>query len=246
MIHPSIASAAAGPGGVPPRRSRRRAPRVVSAFLALAVAGCATGGGVQVVGTVPDPDALVRRLQEATRPEGSRQIFFRWRIAEEGVRLDGDGVTRVEAPYRARLDLFLDNGEAAGRTILVDDDLALPVSLPGGILPPPDMLWGSLGVFRLGEGTEVLGGDELAGGGVRLRARLASGDRVHYLVRDDRVLQVEQLEGETVVKRVVMRYDDGAVPLEAVYRDLAAFRELTLTRVSVEHVDAFPSSIWRR
>ncbi|MDT8341620.1 MAG: hypothetical protein RQ751_08935, partial [Longimicrobiales bacterium] len=172
-------------------------------------------------------------------------VTFRWRIAEEGVRFSGQGVARSEPPYRARLDLFLDNGEAAAVAVLVEDELRLPVAFPGGIVPPPPLLWGSLGVFRLPPESELLGGDELEGGGRRLRARLASGEVVRYRFRGELLEAVEVEERGRVVQRLELERDGGAVPVEAVYRDLTAFRELVITRESVEHVGPFPPHIWR-
>jgi len=228
-----------------PHFVRRPCPGVLTLAGLLALSGCAGGGTPEVVGPVADPETAVRSVEVATALEGSTRILFDWHLTEEGVRVGGRGVARIEPPDRARLDLFLDNGEGVAAAILIGDDLTLPVSLPGDILPPPALLWGTVGMVRLGAGVSVLDGQELADGGRMIRTRLPTGEGVIYRVLDERLQEVSQTEGGTVVKRLAATYDDGdRIPAEAVYRDLAAFRELTLTRERVEYVDGFPSDIW--
>lgn len=229
-------------GGSAPAGALRRAG--LAALLA-ASAACGAGAPVPPLAPVRDAAGEVARLQEATRVQQPTLIVFQWRIAEEGLRLSGRGVARVEPPYRARLDLFLANGEAVAVAVMIDDDLRLPVTLPGGILPPAPLLWASLGVFRIAPDSELLGGGVLEDGGRILQARLASGEQVRYRFARDGMRQAELLEGESVVKRVGLTQDGSSVPAEAVYRDLAAFRELVITRESVEHVASFPPDIWR-
>jgi hypothetical protein len=55
---------------------------------------------------------------------------------------------------------------------------------------------------------------------------------------------MERLDGETVVERVELDMDEDRYPAEAIYRDLTAFRELRLSRASVERVEPFPPDIW--
>lgn len=228
-----------------PRRWLANARRGIGVSLLAALWGCGGRAEPGVVAPVQDPRGAAESLEEATAVRQPTLILFRWRMAEEGLRLSGRGVARVEPPYRARLDLFLENGEAVAVAVLVEDDLRLPVTLPGGLLPPAHLLWGSLGVFRVWPGTEVVGGEELAGGIRQIRMRLAAGDEVRYRFADEAMRSVELLERGSVVKRVELKQDGVSVPAEAVYRDLAAFRELVITRESVEHVASFPPDIWR-
>jgi len=229
-------------------RGGRRSVWAVALVLAgvASVAACASGSGVATVAPLPDPGSSLDSLQSRTEPESPARIFFEWSLTEEGVRVSGRGVARVAPPDRARLDLFLSNGEAVAGAILVGDDLTLPVSLPGDILPPAELLWGTIGTIRLGAGAEVIQGDELQDGGLRLVARLPDGASVRYEVLDGRVRRIEQLTaGGTVVKTLVARHEpEGRVPAEATYRDLTAFRELILTRDGMEDVDGFPADIW--
>ena len=209
------------------------------------MAGCGGGGpAAEVVAPVPDAPALSRSLQEATAVERPQVVIFRWQITEEGLRAGGQGVARIAPGYRARLDLFLENGEGVAQAVLIGDDLRTPYTLPGGILPPANLLWGSLGVFREWPGTEILGGEELEGGERRILTRLPDGHRVDYRFRGDQMTSAVLRRDGTVVREIRLERDEGRIPVQAVYRDRTAFRELTITRERVEYVESFPDDIW--
>jgi len=179
------------------------------------------------------------RLQEPAR------ILFEWSLTEPDARFNGRGVARIEPPYRARLDLFLPNGETIARAALVDDDLRVPAGVRDGIIPPPHLLWGVLGVFRPGVGAALLGVDEDDGAGLQMRYGYAGGTQILYHLAGQRVEEVERLEGGHVVQQVsLVLGSDSRYPAEAVYRDLAAFRELRITRESVDTVEPYPPDIW--
>jgi hypothetical protein len=132
------------------------------------------------------------------------------------------------------------------RAALVDDDLRLPEGTPAGIIPPAEMLWGTLGVFRPGRDSQLLGGEALGDGRVRLRYRRLDGIELRFTIGGGRIEEVERLRQGQVVERVVMTPGDrDRYPAEATYRDLAAFRELKLTRERFEEVEAFPPDIWQ-
>lgn len=183
------------------------------------------------------------RTEFATKLERPRRILFDWAIRESALRLSGSGLARVEPPYRARLDLFLGNGERAAAAALVDGDLRIPTGVASQVIPPPHLLWGTLGVFRPGYGVALLGGETVEGR-LRLRYRLDNGDEVHWYMRDRRVEQVDVLRAGSVIQDVRLELDDTGIPMEAVYRDLTAFRELTITRREVEDVEPFPPDVW--
>lgn len=165
-------------------------------------------------------------------------------MSEPGLRASGRGVARMEPPFRARLDLFLENGEAAGRSALVGDELRLPVDLPLEIVPPPHLLWGVLGVFRPEVGS-FLAGAEQVDGQTRIRyLAQGQGAEVRYTLRAGRIEQIEALRQGTVVQRVVLERDALGVPATATFRDLVAVRELRLTRTSVQQTEPFPPDIW--
>jgi len=216
------------------------------ALLAPFAAGCATPPPPPEP-VVPEENIEDRALvaEATTQLEAPLRVVFDWSARElSGARISGAGVARAEPPYRARLDLFLDNNEAVAQAALVDGDMRLPTGLPDELLPPPHLLWGTLGVFRPGRDQTLLGGETI-GGVLRVRYRLEDLTEIHYQVSGGRVLGVERLRSGTVVQRVEMEYSDSEqVPTRATYRDLAEGRELVIDRTSVERVEPFPPDIW--
>ncbi len=225
----------------------RRVRRRVAALGAVTVVAAACAAPAPPPPVEPAVNVEERALvaEASTQIEGPVRVVFEWSARElSGARLSGAGVTRAEPPYRARLDLFLDNNEAVAQAALVGGDLRLPAGTPEDLLPPPHLLWGTLGVFRPGVDQTLLGG-EVVEGALQIRYRLADASEIHYRVAGDRVLGVERLRGGSVVQRVEVEYSDGErVPSRAVYRDLAGGRELVITRTTLEHVEPFPPDIW--
>lgn len=197
--------------------------------------------------TGPDADVGAEALaaEERTRPGRPTRLVFRWRAREPGFRGSGMGMARIEPPYRARLDLFLDNGEAAAIAALVGDELRIPRSLPTELVPPAPLLWAALGVFRPGTGAEMLQGT-IERGTMDVRYRLAGGGEVRFRLRDGALVDAELLESGSAVQRVFVSGTDrhAVYPAEATYRNLSDYRELELALEAVEHVDPFPSDIW--
>lgn len=226
------------------RRSRQCAAVVFPALLA--TAGCA-GSGLRSAPALPrsDLDAQVRIASEASRIDRPVQLTFAWRAREPDFRDSGFGVARVEPPDKARLDLFLDNGETAAIVALVGDDLRVPPSLPLELVPPPALLWAAFGVFRPGAGVEVLEGRR-ANGAMELRFGLPGGDLLRYRMRELAVGEAAVLRDGEEVERVVVAGpgEASAYPAEATYRNLRDYRELELKLESFEHVDPFPPHIW--
>lgn len=216
----------------------------LAAVVILALPGCAPQQP-KVVAPVLDPEQLALALEDQTSLQESIRVVFVWELNEGGIRVKGRGVARIEPPYKARLDLFLGNGETVVRAALVDGELRLPPGAPEGILPPADLMWGVLGVFRPQFGIELMGAERVDSAEVRLRYRYADSRDLYFSVVAGRVRTVEVLEGGRVVERVEVGLDDGSrYPAEATYRNLAAFRELKLTRESVERVESYPPDIW--
>ena len=219
--------------------------RMVPVLTAVLILGACGGQRPAVIGPVNDAEALAVQLQYETSLETPLRIVFDWHLNEAGQRVEGRGVARIEPPYRARLDLFLDNGETVISAALVEGELRLPVGSPTEILPPPDLMWGTLGVFRPHQGTRLLGGDRLEGEARRLRYTYDDGTELHYHVTDKLLKSLEIVEGESVVQRVLVDLDgDGGYPVEATYRNLADFRELRLVRESLEIVTPYDPDIW--
>lgn len=226
-----------------PRTLRRR----LSILLlpgATALWACAPPPVVYVM-PAPDPEQVALALEDKTSLREPVRIVFEWQLNEAGVRVRGRGVARIEPPYKARLDLFLGNGETVVRAALVDGELRLPPGTPEGILPPADLMWGVLGVFRPIFGIELLGADRLEGDALDLRYRYADGRDLRFRVEGGRVRSVETVQDGRVVERVELGLEEGSrYPVEATYRNMAAFRELKLTRQTVEQVESYPPDIW--
>lgn len=225
----------------------RTAHRPFVTLLLAGVSAQAACAPTPVVYVSPPPNAeqVALALEDKTSLTEPVRIVFEWQLNEAGVRVKGRGVARIEPPYKARLDLFLGNGETVVRAALVDGDLRIPPGAPEGILPPADLMWGVLGVFRPLLGTELLGAERLDGEAVQLRYRYADARELRFRVVGGRVRTVETLQGGHAVERVELGLDDGSrYPVEATYRNLAAFRELKLTRQTVEQVESYPPDIW--
>jgi hypothetical protein len=211
--------------------------------VALVVAGCARRR-VVVVAPALDANQTALALEDYTSLEEPLRIIFDWELNEQGVRVDGRGVARIEPPYKARIDLFL-GSEPILKAALVNGELVMPPGMPDDILPPPDLMWGVLGVFRPEYGAELMGGDELEGGTTRLRYRYADGTELHYQTQDGILKRLELIDGGSVVQWVEIDLEEnGRYPVEATYRNLAEFRELKITRDRLDRVETFPSDIW--
>jgi hypothetical protein len=217
--------------------------RAVLPLVAL-LAAC-TPHGPAVIGPVGDPERAAAELRAVTDVAEPLRIVFDWELNDAGQRVEGRGVARVEPPYRARLDLFLDNGESVVSAALVDGELRLPPGSPEDILPPPDLMWGVLGVFRPIGDTHLIGADRLEGEGLRLRYGYDDGREIHFGVMHGLLSSLELLDGGHVVQRVdVAPEREARYPTEATYRNLAAFRELKLVRESLSVVAPFDPEIW--
>ena len=198
-----------------------------------------------MIAPIPDAPGAASVVSSRTGLQEPLRIVFAWQLNEGGQRVQGRGVARVEPPYRARLDLFLHNGETVVSAAMVEGDLRLPPGSPDDILPPPDLMWGALGVFRPHVGTTLLGADQLEGEAMRLRYGYADGRELHYQVVEGSLTMLELVERGRVVQRV--RLTPGRAdryPVEATYRNMADFRELTLERESLQIVGSFDPEIW--
>lgn len=229
----------------PPRPSGRRI-RTIGFVCALGVllAGCGPRRAA-VIGPVLDAAATATALERRTELREPLRIDFDWALNEQGRRLRGVGVARIEPPYRARLDLFLDNREGILSAAVVDDELRLQAGAPDDILPPIDLLWAALGVFRPVYGASLEGGDRLEGSAERLRYRQSDGHELHYELSDGRLSAVELLEGDALLQWVRLERSTGArFPERATYRNLQEFRELKIERTALAPAGPFDPRIW--
>jgi hypothetical protein len=230
----------AGPEGHPYLRLRARASLAILGVLAACSAAPPPAPAPPL-----DVEQVATTARTLTSLDQPTRILFEWSMSEQGGRFGGRGVARIEPPYRARLDLFLPSGETIARAALVGDDLRIPAGVPDGIIPPSHLLWGVLGVFRPGNGAALLGAEDRGEEGIQMRYGYEGGKEIRYLLRGRRVHEVELLQGGHAVQRVSLELEPEArYPAEAVYRDLGAFRELRITRESVENVEPYPPDIF--
>jgi hypothetical protein len=220
------------------------APRLPIVLVVTSLAVGCSGRQITVIGPVPNADGAAATLTQDTRLQEPLQIVFAWRLNEARQRHEGRGVARIEPPYRARLDLFTMDGETVMSAALVDGELRIPPGSRDDILPPTDLMWGTLGIFRP-HGVRLLGGDVLEGDAMRLRYAYEDGTELHYQVMAGLLNSMELLEDGHVVQRVeVDMAGDGRYPVEATYRNLTAFRELTIVRESLETHEPFDLMTW--
>jgi hypothetical protein len=229
----------AGYGSARPVRVDRALRRLyVSALIAVLGAGCA--GGMDTGGT-PDPLAE-QRLEAATTPVRRAQVTFDWSMADRDARFSGRGVLRVDSGYRARVDLFGPRGETLAAAVVVDGVMRVVPDAAATMLPPPALLWASLGVFRR-PADAPLTGTSLSGDEVRL---VHTRDRTVWSFRfaGDRLRATEWTDG-TGRRTVELSGDAGVgMPAVAEFRDWTEFRELTLRVTEVEERAAFEPDVW--
>ena len=191
-------------------------------------------------------------LEAAAAPSDPAQLTFAWRAREPDFRGSGLGIARVESPYRARLDLFLENGETAAVAALVDHDLRIPPGLSATLVPPPPLLWAALGVVRPGRDARLARATRNPDGH-RLDYTLESGLELRFEIgpgpdpaTPGHLRRAALLHGGAVREEVTLDrpVSAGRYPGRATYRNRAEYRELVLTLEMVEDADPFPSAIW--
>lgn len=213
--------------------------------LLLVAVGCAPAA-VQTPDAGPPQPQLARQLMESSALDRPLRLVFSWNYTEENARFSGRGATRVEPPYKARLDLFGPRGETYLAAAAVGDELRLPAGMAPSLramVPPVALLWTALGVLRAPEGATLAStqqrGDTLVIGYTREQERWsfrAVGGRLQY---------AEWIGPQSGRKTVELRGSAAHnLPAVAVYRDWPAFRELTLTLDQVNEVTSFPEDTW--
>ena len=214
--------------------------------LVVLLAGCASTSNVPPAHQTPLQPQLAQQLIDSTAVRRPLHLVFSWTYSDESARFAGRGSTRIEPSYKARLDLFGPRGETYLAAAAVGDELRLPPTLPAGlasIIPPPALLWSGLGVLRAPEGASL----ELTHqSGDTLTVGYGRGEE-HWRFRSiGGRLQYAEWNGPNAGRRTITLRGTGAhgLPAVAVYRDLQAFRELTLTLEQVNEASPFPPDTW--
>jgi hypothetical protein len=239
-------------------RGRRNSYRTVitemqvgraSIFLIAALLGSCASAGLppEPPGQSAPDSGVAQAVIDSTTLRRPLHIVFAWTFTEQNARFSGQGAARVQPPYYARLDLFGPRGETYLAAAAAGDSLRLPPALNPAmraVIPPVALLWSALGVLRAPEGaaldlTRQAGDTTVVGysrGDERWRFRAVRGK-----------LQYAEWNGPDAGRRTVELRGVGAqgLPAVAVYRDWAAFRELTLTLERANEVAAFPPETWQ-
>lgn len=211
---------------------------LLAATLVVVTAGCAASAGGMGV-----PDQQVEaRLEAATARAQRARVVFDWNMTDRDARFSGRGVLRLDSDQRARVDLFGPRGETLAAAVVEDDAMRVVPQAAASMLPPPALLWSSLGVFRP-PADAPLTGTRAEDGSVTLEyAR----DRTQWRFRfeDDRLRAVEWTDGAGRRSVELTGTADLGFPDQALFRDWTEFRELTLRVTEVEESAAFEPDVW--
>ena len=222
-------------------RALRMCPLYAAAMLALA--GCATTPPAEEARPI-DAGQLAASAERASELDAPYRVVFNWSLNEPGMRLQGQGVARLEPPYRARLDLFNGSGERITAAALVNGEVRMPADLPS-VLPESTLVWASLGVFRPTSGMWLAGGSWRSDGAAELRYLPSEGSELLVRLERSRIRDIEVRAGGRAVEDLRLTLGNGErFPRQATYRDLRNTRELRITLESVEHVESYPTHIW--
>jgi hypothetical protein len=197
----------------------------------LAVTGCAPK--VSPLRGSPAP----ARLPTAELPPGYRKVVFTWSYRDPDFALRGDGVARIAPPDSVRLDFFIGGGLGGGWATLIGDDVRTSgQSSVRKILPPPPLLWATLGRLRL----PVLPDTTVRVDGDTLRADIGRDPRWRSTFVNERLRRLELIDGDRLEQRV-LRDTSGNVR----YDHPSRRRTLQLWVKRVEPVSDLDVAIWR-
>jgi len=212
--------------------NRSPSTRHLGALLELLTLGCAPRAAP--LDGAPAPARL-----PTAQLTGAQRIQFRWSYDDGSLIGRGEGLARVAAPDSARLDFFMDGGLGGGGTAFLLGD---SVDAPGGdfvrrLLPPPALLWASLGRLAVPAAADTTARTD----GALLRADIGR-DPVYRVTFDGAALRrVERIAGGRL-QEWVTRTSNAVVE----YRHETSGRRLVLEITRQERVEGFDASIWSR
>ncbi|MEO7996737.1 MAG: hypothetical protein ABI852_04785 [Gemmatimonadaceae bacterium] len=190
-------------------------------------------------------------LPATALPPGNRQMSFTWKYKDD--TFEANGVVRVAAPNRARLDFFLKNGIGGGMAILDGDSLIIPgIDLVRRFLPPLPLLWATLGRLAVPPTPDTIArmdGDTLRAdlGGFRDSDGARDGSRVWRVAFAGKVLtRVERIDKGKVQEWVYRALNDQAGTGELRYMNEGGRRSLSISVSETRTVEAFDDAIWRK
>lgn len=188
--------------------------------------------------------ALERSTITATAQRTPLQLVYAWTLQERDGRFSGKAAARVEPPDRARLDLFGPRGDGYLSAAVVGSEVRVPEGFraQAGVVPAPALLWTALGTLHPPEGARLTSAGR---SGDRTQLDYARGsEKWHFDVVSARLRHAEMETGAH--RYTVDLKGDGplGLPKQAVYRDYADFRELTLTLDQAHEAQPFPPDTW--
>lgn len=218
-------------------------PTIAVLLLAVACRSSSSAGDLPV--PRPQAEEIALGAMEGTQPQEPTRIRFDFRVKEADLRFNGEGLARVEPPYRVRLDLFSGGGETIFQAALVEGTLRIPPWAPRELAPPPALLWAALGIFRPDPDLSFLGGRTGKGGDVTLSYGGEDDLELRFRIEGGQLVRAELHREGHLLEEVDLSHDEstGAVR-ETVYRNRALFLELSFFLQSVDNVESFPAAIW--
>lgn len=180
-------------------------------------------------------------------------MSFTWKYKDDTFEANGDGVVRVSAPNRARLDFYLKNGIGGGMAILDGDSLIIPgIDMVRRFLPPLPLLWATLGRLSVPPTPDTIArmdGDTLRAdlGGYRKSDGSRDASRVWRVAFAGKVLtRVERIDKGKVQEWVYRTLNDQSGTGELRYMNEGGRRSLSISVTETRTVEAFDDAIWRR
>lgn len=203
---------------------------LTAALGAAAVAACASS--LETGPPIPNSAAVADSAGSFPGGRTTTLLRFRWEYADERGNVRGQGAGRVNPPDSLRVDLF-SSGDVSLGVALASGRLSSTGRIEGVRLPSSPFLYAMAGVFRpTREEPESAYSTER---GLLFRYRTNAGLRREYLIRDGRLLRVEDRRDGRLLRRVRVRWDSGgAWPVSAEYHNTVASRRV---RWRVEHVE---------
>ena len=204
--------------------------------------GCASGGTTGALPKTVDAGAETAAVA-ATALRSPLRLVFGWSVQDRDARFAGDGAARLEAPYKARLDLFGPHGVTLLSAAVVDFELRMPPGAPANLLPPPTLMWSVIGVFRAPQGAALVSAQRDS---VKSTLQYRAGDEVWTFKLERGQLSHVEWQGPNQGRQTVeiKGYHARGVPSQVVYRDWREFRELTLELNEVHDAQSFPADTW--
>ena len=226
-------------------RGQSTSPVHLIFFFCIAMTSCAT---YQIVDMTPTSTErwLADNLVEGYSLANNRFVRFEWQLRETDLRVQGQGVARLGVPDKARVDLFLENGEGVLAAALVGGEIRVGQDQSYlGVIPSPPLLWASLGLFRPGKDAVLVSSNRLGNDRVRLAYSISNGFQISYDLLEGFIERVQLIEDGQTVHVVDLEIDaPERLPLKATYRNVVSYRELVIDLKTANGVGSYDESIW--